>query len=331
MTGGEGWRTPTAQKLAHTILSTAIEGKPAIVRVRREGALGCLTEAAMNLACEIRPLAPDNAPMESVAAAAGFAERMSASGSLVALISGPALRYSILLVDLIGTDPAPWLAFAGLFATARRSFRETAAGLVLLTSESFGAPNGCVALDDDAIVDVIDAMAALHNWSGWPLTLTNEVAMAVAVEVSRGDLDLLRAFAEAGPDVAFDPATWLGTRSLEGKKNLIWRGREEPDPIWLLHHDQPRLDRRRWRGQLTSLFPWLENVRIDYLQRRGWSRDAGELEFTQLINRLQGLQQDRHVIPLKQLRWVRNELAHGRAVSQESVRHLVAARQSLGV
>lgn len=328
---GECWRTHTGRMLARRVLTEAVDGRPVLLRTRREGAGASMQQASAHLACDVRSVATPGPPMARIAAAAEFGDRMTGTGSLLTLISSAKLRHSVLMIDIVDEDPQSWITFAGVFATARRQFPHPAAGLVLLTRGAVPPPSGCVAFDDDGIVDVIDAMAAIRNWSGWPLTLFNEMAMSTAVEVCRGDLDLLYAMTEAGPEVAFDPRAWLMTTTAPTDAcRLPWRGRDEPDPMWLARNDTMWLAKRLWRGQLTILFPWLEAVRADYLQARGWQADAEHLEFTPLIERLKRIGgSGRHIAALKVLRSARNELAHGSPVARTLADQLVGACRDL--
>lgn len=324
---GECWRTHMGRRLARSVLADAMSGRPVLLRARRAGAEASMRLESNHLACDIHVAGSSGSPMSRIAAAAGFGDRMTGTGSLLTMISGAKLRHSVLVVDMTDGDPGSWTTFAGVFATARRQFAEPAAGLVLLTGDVLAPPSGCVSHSDDGIVDVIDAMAAIRNWSGWPLSLFNETAMSTAVEVARGDLDLLRRIASAGPDVAFDPRHWLlGSAVPSTAGHLPWRGREEPDPIWLAHNDPIWLAKRVWRGQLAILFPWLEAVRMDYLQAKGWSSQAENLEFTPLIDLLRTRGGRRlHIDALRDLRSARNELAHGSAISKLLADKLVVA------
>lgn len=331
MSSGEDWNTPTGRRLGRRILGSAISGTPVLLRTRRVGIDECLSEESLHSACDVRHLDAALEPLKAVAALAGFGDRMARNGSLLSLIGGAALRHSVLVVALEGFDPEPWLSFAGLFASARKQFPEAAAGLVLTSRSALREPRGCARMSDDTIVDDVDATWAMRNWSEWSRSLFNDAAAAIAVEISRGDLDLLRAMAAAGPETCFDPRRWLADAGpVHSPRPLRWRGREEPHPGWLVLNDPDAIQRRRWRGQLGLVLPWLESVRIDYLDRlrpSGWSED---LEFTPLIEQLQRRGgAAKHLKALRTLRTARNDLAHGRPLEAEQTTGLEPAAQTL--
>lgn len=328
MTGaGRAWRSLAGRQLARQVVRTAVEGRPVILRIGRGGALAALQAVADDFA--VVPLALDAResvpPVSAVAGLADLAGVYSASTSVVRLVTDPALRDAVVVVGLEGVDPRPWLAFAGVFANARASCRERAASIVLLHRARCQVPAGCQALDDDGIVDPLDALLLMRDEAGWPRTLTAQTAAAALAEACRGDLDLLASLTSLRPEEAFEPfaAFARGVAPAEPDR-LPWRGRAEPCPFWLAHRQPDRLRHRIWRGQLSVLFSWLEEVRSDFLQRARLGTAA--LEFADIAERLRRLGcGGRQLSAVHTLRATRNELAHCRALSIDGFRHAEAA------
>lgn len=337
---GRAWRTAGGIGLARRIVVTAKAGTPVVLNASRAGALAALEAMAEDefAVTALRIFAADDlTPTASLATLIDPRGSFAGNASLVALIADAAVRDGIVIVSTGSADTRPWLAFAGVFASARATFAGPAAGLVLLHDGAGGAgiaaasvPRGCEALDDDAIVDPLDAFVTVRAGSDWPATLTAEAAAAALVEACRGDLDQIAGLALLSPEEAFEPsAVFARSPAADGAAPLRWRDRSESCPFWLAGCDPERLRRRIWRGQLSIVFPWLEETRVRYLEQSGAylstdavdretgeRRDVAAYEFAHIAAALGRSGQDRRQVDAAHmLRHARNELAHCRPLT----------------
>jgi len=324
--------TPGARTLAYVVLQEAMNGRPGILRSRRDGAVDALCQAAASdFPCSIEIIAGrvDIEPKQELAQLASPGASSGARAGLTELIANEGLRDTMVLA-CVGADCLPhWVTFAGLFASARKAFEGPAAGLILITDERCATPAGCRQWDDDAIIDPIDAMVFIRDQTHWPHSRLVEAATAVLVETCRGDLDLIDRFLDLDPQKAFNPMAVFGTLPPSPEqKPLFWRGRDEPCPLWLLGKNPSGLSQRIWRGQLSILFPWLEEVRTQIVSigARSFSRakvcdDAGrtikpeDFEFVHIALALRSMGVAQTLVNAAHtLRLTRNELAHCRPI-----------------
>lgn len=326
---GEAWRTVAGRRLAHEILSAAEGGQPCILRNRRGGAVATLRETAANdFPCWIHVIQGhvDIAPQQALAALASPGATSAAHARLIELIAGEDLCETVVVVQVESDALAQWITFAGTFASARRAYSGQAAGLVLLTCETCEPPGGCRQFDDDLIVDPLDALIFVRDRTGWPRGRLAEAATAVLVEACRGNMDLILQFLDLDPQQAFNPLAVLrGFPSSEHPRPLRWRDRDEACPLWLARQDESLVAQRIWRGQLSVLFPWLEEVRGEIVTKAA-ARLAGveqrdrltgdvlamvDYEFGDIAYALKRKGEPQHLVnSAHELRITRNKLAH---------------------
>lgn len=340
---GHAWRTPGARKLVYDVLLEATNGRPCILRNRREGAVAAFCEtAAGDFPCSVEIVQghAGTAPQQALAELASPSASSAAHARLLELITGEELRETVVLVRVEGEALGQWVTFAGTFASARRPYDGPAASLVLLTPELCDIPSGCSAWNDDLIVDPLDALMFVRDRTNWPRSRLVQAASAVLVEVCRGDVDLMDRFLDLSPEQAFNPmGTIRAMAKSPDERLLLWRDRDEPCPHWLAARDAARLLQRVWRGQLSVLFPWLEEVRAEILTRgarkltiQGICDSIGEplapedFEFSQIAYALKQKGAEHNLVNAAHaLRLIRNELAHCRPIE---VTDLQAAESS---
>ena len=327
---GQAWRTPGARRLVYNVLLTATNGAPCIIRNRREGAIAAFCEAAASdFPCpvEVIDARSDIMPLQAIAELASPGANSAAHARLIELIAGEDLRETIFIVRVDSAAITPWVTFAGIFASARRAYPGPAASLVLLTRDACDIPEGCRAWDDNLVIDPLDALIFVRERTEWPRTRLAQAASAVLVEACRGDLDLIDQFLDLKPEQAFNPmAIFRASPPTKSENSLYWRERDEPCPLWLASKDPARLSQRIWRGQLSVLFPWLEELRTEILAKGGRKlsvdgmRDAlggvlafEDFEFVQIAYALKQNGAASHLVDAAHtLRLTRNELAHCR-------------------
>lgn len=304
-------------------------GRPCILRNRRAGAVAMLRDtAASDFPCWVQVVQGlvDVPPQQTLAFLASPGATSAAHARLIELIASDDLCETVVIARVESSALAQWITFAGAFASARRAYNGPAAGLVLLTCESCDAPVGCHAFDDDLIVDPLDALIYVRDRTNWPRSRLVEAATAVLVEACRGDVDMITEFLHLAPEQAFNPLAVLGERQSHGHPNLLrWRDRDEPCPLWLARTNIDLLARRVWRGQLSVLFPWLEEVRggivtaaAHQLARvkqqdrlTGEILDPDDYEFADIAYSFKQLGEAHHLVNAAHvLRLMRNKLAH---------------------
>ncbi len=346
---GNAWRTGRGQALAVEALTHAVNRRPVLLHARHAGAATLLAESANELSYHAHHVThtAGRTPQACIEALVPPDVRAAARGELLPLIASDDLRDAVIIVEAAPEAFKSWLAFVGLFASVRRHYDGPAASLVVLTPEHCSAPNHCVVLNDDDIVDVLDALLFVRDRSNWSRSRLAQTAAAVVVEVCRGDLDQIDCLLGPSPEHFLDPTAAL--RNLEpsnDKRLLKWRDQEEPCPTWLLAHDPARLSDRILRGQLSVLFPWLEETRSLVTRRGARQLPAGvenkvtgdrlsvpDYEFAHIVIALIQSGAPRVQIDAAvTLRDSRNDLAHGTplssarlAAAQSAARTLVAA------
>ena len=346
---GHAWRTRDGIALITQVLGNAIEGRPVLLRARHGGAVVAILESARNEWCWNTYLVTDTAacsPQACLEALVPQDVRATAQGQLLELIAGEELRDAVIIVEVAPVAFKSWLAFAGTFASARRAFNGPAAGLVLLTPDLASAPSNCIALADDGVVDVLDALLFIRDHSNWPRNLLAQAAASVLVEVCRGELDLIQRLIDLSPDQALNPSDAIRALGPSSNERLMhWRSQAEPCPIWLLTNDFGRLTQRVLRGQLGVLFPWLEEMR-SVIARRGAKVLPDGLEDKVTGDRLSVLDYEfAHIVVAMsrmgarssqidaaiKLRDARNDLAHGRPLGPRMLAEVEVAARTLRV
>ena len=257
------------------------------------------------------------------------------------------IRHAVLLAwDVEQADPL----YADLqhFARSASSRREEAAPQVVLLSRTLG-PGLTLpiwhARDTSGVIGPLDGATFAALAGETPDTLAGRLAAAVAIEVGAWDLDLIERIISAPiahalrPDL--DVARWADER-LE-----LWQGL--PKAEWLTgSHDhwggetcvhalflagnQPRLlERRVWRGQVSVLFPWLEERRQDVVQvyrsllrkdPTSFDDEIDMLDWGSICHQLVK-QPPVAVNYFHQARKLRNGLAHGRPVIWQDVKRCI--------
>lgn len=348
---GCAWATTEGQKLLSRVLAAAVRGQPVIMRNRRAGALEAIDRIASNdFACTVRTIggeASEN-PHRSLAALASPGANSAAHSRLLELISSDELNDAVIVVEPDTRWLKDWIAFAGAFAKARQAFAGAAASLILLVADRLPAPAGCFAVDDDTIIDPLDALVFVRDQVSWPKSRLADVAAAALVEACRGDLDQIACFLNYPAERLFNPQDLIAALpATHDSRMLYWRGRDEACPIWLVQQNPEQLQHRIWRGQLSLIFPWLEEARAEFLSRcanllpRGLCDKVSaeplhvsDYEFSHISYGLRVRNADPSLVAAANtLRIARNELAHCRPLAvldfkqvDEAIRILARAR-----
>lgn len=306
-------------------LLSAAQGATLLVRARRAGTWDALqrriVEGAMGR--ELAEVTIGPRPQEELIAAASAAG--AASATLAGIVRAPELRWVCFVADARAAPPDVWLRLAGTFASARAEAGAEGPALVIRLTNG-EPPNLCRLLDDGDFVGPAESMVfarARQMRTG----LLAEAAAAAAIEVARGDLQLLEQLLTLTDAERFDPCAWATRQDAAAvPMPLLWRDREEECPAWLAHHDMPRLRRRVWRGQVSVLLPWLADCLAEFMRRHGRrlpqrleSRDgdlvlAVDYEWSE-VSRLLRTQVPNLGQMANELRLARNELAHGRPIA----------------
>lgn len=270
------------------------------------------------------------------------AERQAVGSSYRRLIATPSLRGAVVVVLGVGSeDLSNWVRFVSLLAgEARSQHAEHAPVVAVLTSEACTRGAGYQVFDDEGLVSASDVHATIEANAPWLADPIAEAAVAVICEVGRSDAQLIEGLINAGVETAFDPRDWLQTRVRPDSPGTDrWRGKLEPSSIWLAHCEPAALGRRIWRGQVSTLFPWLEELRLETIARhrkhlRPGQRnalgdeitDVEEYEWAQLR-----IQFSRNAAPkvlqdlAEEALAIRNHLAHGNPLFAGEGRELFKA------
>ena len=231
-------------------------------------------------------------------------------------------------VDLSGLDQAArrsWWIFAARFRDARDE-AGVGASLVLAgvpAKERLPDGLGCLHWGDRMRRVDIAIWADLNAPTERPEPLAS-LAAALAVELCGWRLDLAEAIVRAGQDDLMDPVAWLerrGAEPLEGARQF--GGSAMRCAMALLRAgDRMELERRIWRAQLASVFPWIEEARQaavtryrrllvvdEHLQALG-VRDVDEIELGALARQLRNRLPREEAQKLDCFGRIRNALAH---------------------
>lgn len=90
-------------------------------------------------------------------------------------------------------------------------------------------------------------------------SLACELAVSLAVELCGSDFQLIEDLCRASLEDLSDPINWLKQRPIKHFSNCGPLGSSG-------EHDTRTLSLRVWRAQLASLFPWIEQQRLDFIE-----------------------------------------------------------------
>lgn len=235
------------------------------------------------------------------------------------------------VVDLSELDPVArrvWWTFAVRFRDARNEAGLGASLVLAGVPAQERLPDGlrCLRWGDRMRRVDIAIWADLHSPMERPEPLAS-LATALAVELCGWRLDLAGAIVRAGRDDLMDPVGWLerrGAHPLEDTRQFGGNAMSCPMAL-LLAGDRMELERRIWRAQLTSLFPWIEEARqatvtrykrlltVDEHLRALGVRDVEEIELGALARQLRSRIPREEGQLLDCLGRIRNALAHRKA------------------
>jgi hypothetical protein len=313
-------------------LRRCVGGSPIILRARRNDTLERLIERAQMGPLMLEVVRVDQTPGRLpsdclIEAAIGTGAEVR---SIQELAASPRLRYTMFVAAIEDAQEThAWLNLAGALASSCSTRNGDGAGLIV-GARLGRVPSRCQLFDDGAMIGPVEALFYARRRQAHA-TLVGEAADAAAVEVSRGDLSLLDRLLLQPVHERFDAVQWVRSQPPgEDAKPLPWRGRDEPCPFWLARNSMPRLLHRVWRGHVGVLFPWLEEVREQFLLTHGHrlragarDRESGELlcpseyEWSDIAWALRE-EAPSLATAADALRLLRNELAHGRPVTWAS-------------
>lgn len=323
----------------HEAVGAARGGPPLLIRCRRDDTIGRLCRVAeTDHYLEVLSVSGAASPVLALlgtVATAGFA-----ADSLEDLVIDPGLDNTLLLADGRETRAAEWRNIAGLFASRRAGTGMRGPTLVVRV-DAENTPTGCRYIDDGSLIGPAEALLLAQREKRRPAIVT-EAADYSAIEAARGDLHLLEQLLRLPESDRFNTELWCHRQPSGEQKPLLWRGREEYCPIWLAHHDAPRLAHRIWRGHVMTLFPWLEEAREQFLGRHGKRLPEGEIdretgdrlvvedyEWGHIARGLKQIGRNDLAGPAHTLRLARNRIAHGRPLEYREAIEMEAAFQQL--
>lgn len=215
-------------------------------------------------------------PTTLLAAAAGL--RTSGLRSVAEFLDAPDLSGTVFLVDGIPfEDWYPWACFLRLLRSERaRRARLLAPSLVVVVPSGVGHDDARAALGRDlrwsGQVSRHDTQTYIERLLGWPDdSLLARTAVSVAVELAGWDPVMARSLTELGLEQLVDPRIGLvGLPDvLDGRRPCWDNGMVDRwDGVVWVHtvalisagrHDA--VAERIWRGQVRTVFPFLDQVR----------------------------------------------------------------------
>jgi hypothetical protein len=280
----------------------------------------------------------EKSPAENLAAPLG------AQPNLEALLS-PSLDQTLVLIKKLGPGDSnfdAWTIFLDRFALQRAQSDMGIACIVLNAPETLIKLENRLCLSWTSQLRRLDLAiwADLHTTPGRD-DLTTALASALAVELCGWRLDLAAAMAQASIDDLADPRSWLKGRDEKSLADTHSIGRRRLDcPLALIRgNNQPEIDRRIWRAQLTAVFPWLEEERQkliaqhrralqvdDHLHSLG-VHEIDEIELGALQYQLSGKLTASDNAWLCCMAQIRNCLAHRKPARSEQLRLLLKNAQ----
>lgn len=238
----------------------------------------------------------------------------------------------ILLAKLEKRDLNGWSMFLERFASARVSGRPGPSLLVIDPPPGLIIPT--VALAKDWRTGLRRGDLVIWAEEHLPTTregLAADVAVALAVELCGWRLDIGASLAQAGLDDLADPINWLSRRP---EKPILGTSPLCPLAIFV-ENRKSELQQRIWKAQLSSLFPALENWRLDLVTKHRnrlrideHLRSLGitsvdEIELGALLFQLRRYLNRPDAAQLDTLARARNKLAHRQPVDPEDVLQLL--------
>jgi hypothetical protein len=314
-------------------------GPPLLIRCRHEDTLSRLCRVAeTEHYLEVLRVRADGSPLHALlnsVSTDGFA-----ADSLEELVVDAALSDTVLLADGRGSAAAEWRNIAGLFAS-RRVSKGPRGPTLIIHVDSENTPTGCRFIDDGSLTGPAESLLLAQREQRC-VTVVSETANYCAIEAARGDLHLLSRLLRL-PDVdKVELEVWCRGQQSNGQAPLLWRGREEFCPVWLAAHDPPRLGHRLWRGQVMSLFPWLEEAREQFIISHGARLPDGEVdretgdrlvvqeyEWGHIARALKRLNRNDLASHAHILRLARNYIAHGHPLKYREIINAETAFQQL--
>lgn len=243
------------------------------------------------------------------------------------------------IVDLLGVeapDIGAWKTFLSRFHKERRTAGEGAA-LVVLCPPDF-PDTGMPVVRMDGRLRQSDAMIwAELKGPTQSSELMQVLAISVAIELCGWRLDLIEDFVTQRFEDILSPAGWL-ERNADLRSELApkFRGETFACPIALfVQGDVQAIERRVWKAQVASIFPWLEQNRqrcVEYFRKHlrvdGHAANLGvreveDLEFGALSYQLKSIvPRAQHEI-LIAFANMRNALAHRKLVALSDMKQVL--------
>lgn len=319
------WSLPSAAAFLDELEEAHDRG---LVAVHVDPAMPDGWDRALRLRLEARPQEVCTAvaqygrqPIDTVAEILGAEAHLNA-------VCEAAYCSTTVIMDLSGLEAdarRPWWTFAARLRDAREAAGIGTSLVLAGVPAQERLPDGLAFLrwgDRTRRVDVA-IWADLHAPTERPEPLAS-MAIALAVELCGWRLDLVEAIVRAGREDLMDPIGWLerrGAEPLDGARQF--NGSAMRCAMALLRAgDQSELERRIWRAQLASVFPWIEEARQaiitryrrllvvdEHLHALG-VRDADEIELGALARQLRARIPRDEAQRLDCLGRIRNALAH---------------------
>lgn len=288
---------------------------------------------------EVVGAVPGRMPAEVVA------EPLGASPTLDALLGSDFDQCLVLItLDSLGSgDSAAWTTFLTRFQKARRRM---VSGLALIALDA--PPEIRVSGMADLVWTGRLRRGDLVIWAEQHLPATRtglaeHLAVSLAVELCAWRLDLAARCVRMGLDDLGDPESWLGLLPDAAAPELrLVAGQAVACPLRLVRStsvtDRRELRARLWRAHLAAVFPWIEEQRLDVLQRhrarlrvddhaRALSvHDVEELELGAIFWQLERKLDRSEAQAIERLVRMRNALAHRKPAVPSDLRDVISAR-----
>ena len=264
----------------------------------------------------------------------------------VAVLTGSEpLRGAVVILTASGALDADVQSFARI---AARLQEDLGPCLLVVSSDTQARVDDSDPHELRGVVGPLDS-AAYAAWlprSGRPLF--EQFVASVAVEVAAWDVELLDRLTALPLAQAFRPdqhvAAWCDGRAVawsglpprwEVGSLDRWGGVDVEHPAWLAANRPHMLEKRVWRGQLSTVLPWIEDHRMRLIERNkrllrpsGPSDDIALLDWGPLVLQLKA-RDGKRAQTMSQFRNARNELAHGRPLGWDHIRACIAGSADL--
>ena len=316
----------------------------------RGGGVICV-DAAMppRPACEIERMMRDALTVTHVEAVAGeqpLAALGAAFGGRAELGPLVAMSYSLAIVDLTGlstADARPWSVFLPRFQEARQALPDGMA-LIVLGPSDFARPD-LPRLQMSGRIRRGDAMIWAEFGVGTRRSdLLEHLAVAVAVELCGWRLDLIEDLVSQRIEDILDPRGWL-RRNSDRRSDLVasFTGKPFACPIALMADGKvAEVEHRIWKAQVSAVFPWIEQQRLQCIDRFRKSLRLDEqaaklgvtqvedLEFGALKYQLRSIASRSQSELITAFTAMRNALAHRKPVALADLNFALAAGPAFG-